>query len=74
MLEIGLADEAGATMRAAPVVTRWKAVDPQNAEPAPRQLVEGRAAHAADSQHDHVEVEVLLMPSHCEHPCYLAGQ
>ncbi len=43
MLEIGLADEAGAAVRAATIVARRKAVDSQNAEPASGKLVKGRA-------------------------------
>jgi hypothetical protein len=42
-------------VRAAPVVPGRKTIQTQHAEPAPRELIEGRTANAADSKHDYVK-------------------
>jgi hypothetical protein len=54
VLEVGLPDDARQTVRGAELVGDLEALDPEHAPAAPREMVERRAAHPADSDHDDV--------------------
>ena len=75
MLEVRLPDDPRLPVRAAAVVRRGEAVDPQHAQPAARKLPQRRAAHAAGAQHDRVVASssayavhraAALQPSRCD--------
>ena len=56
MLEIAEPDDAALAVRRALVVARHKPFDADSADAAARKLIERRAAHRAEPDHDHVEL------------------
>ena len=56
MLEIAEPDDAALAVRRALVVPRHKAFDADNADAAARELMQRRASHRAEPDHDHVEL------------------
>ena len=54
VLEIRLPDDPRLAVRAAPVVAPCKPVDPQHPRPPPRQVIRGRAPHAARAEDDDI--------------------
>ena len=62
VLEIAEPDDAGLAMRRALVVPGRKSLDACDADAAARQLIERRAAHGADANHDHVELRHVPAP------------
>ncbi len=55
MLEIRLADEPRAAVRAAAIVTGGKAIESKHFQSPSGELFQGRTADATDSKHDDVE-------------------
>ena len=54
VLEVGLADDAGAALRRAAGVRQRELLEAEDAPAAPRQLGERRRAHRAEADHDRV--------------------
>src|SRR5690349_11437543 len=61
MLIVGFANDARVAMRTAAIVAKRKLLESENAPAATRQFAGRRRTHAADANHDYIEV--LL--SHC---------
>src|SRR4051794_40613345 len=54
MLEIGLANNPRIPVRATAIVRRAELINANCANASPREMIEGRAPHAANTQHDRV--------------------
>ena len=52
VLEVGLANQPRLAVRAAAIVPQGKAIQPEHLRPALGQMIEGRTADPADSEHD----------------------
>ena len=74
VLEIAQANDPGAAVRGAAVVAGRVAIEPEHALAAPRQCMDGRAPHDAETADDDIEMGHSLKSVSLTISCFIAGQ